>query len=191
MRAFVRQGVHCFVSGFVHTGLGTAKGTLRGTATRPTLMGLWRSNGFRQRTRELTCVWSAMWQEEKRAKYEWRSKVGVALSHNCVVLFENEPWCLHDLRHFSLSEPTLIVTKPKSMKVIHGTDVRFECGVKADATATVTTTWLKGNKPLTLGWRCIILVTGSETQKAQRSTVPGYLELIAFISFFFCAQNFS
>lgn len=184
VHACVRQSVHCFVSGFVHTGLGTAKGTLRGTATRPTLMGLWRSNGFRQRTRELTCVWSAMWQEEKRAKYEWRSKVGVALSHNCVVLFENEPCCLHDLWHFFFSEPTLIVTKPKSMKVIHGTDVRFECGVKADATATVTTTWMKGNRPLTLGWRCILLVTGSDTQKTQRSTVPGYLELIAFISFF-------
>ncbi|XP_075897873.1 neurofascin [Nelusetta ayraudi] len=52
-----------------------------------------------------------------------------------------------------VKEPTLIVTKPKSMKVIHGTDVRFECGVKADATATVTTTWLKGNRLLTLGWR--------------------------------------
>lgn len=42
------------------------------------------------------------------------------------------------------------------MKVIRGTDVRFECGVKADVTTAVTTTWMKGNKPVTLGWRCIL-----------------------------------
>lgn len=185
---WVCQGVHCFFLGFVHAGLGMAKGTLRGTATRPTLMGLWRSRGFGQKTRELTCVWSAMWQEEKRAKYEWRSKVGVALSHNGVVLFEREPCHWHDLRHFFLPEPTLIVTKPKSMKVIHGTDVRFECGVKADATATVTTTWMKGSRPLTLGWRCILLVYGSDAEKTQRSTAPGSLQLIAFIPFFLCPE---
>lgn len=98
---------------------------------------------------------------------------------------------LRDLRHFFLSEPTLIVAKPKSMKVIHGSDVRFECGVKADATATVTTTWMKGNRPLTLGWRCIILADGSETRNTQRSTVPRYLELIAFISFFFSVPRIS
>ncbi|TMS16265.1 Neurofascin [Larimichthys crocea] len=52
-----------------------------------------------------------------------------------------------------VKEPTLIVTKPQSLKVIRGTDVRFECGVKADVTTPVTTTWLKGKKPVTLGWR--------------------------------------
>lgn len=69
------------------------------------------------------------------------------------------------------------------MKVIHGTDIRFECGVKADATATVTTTWMKGNRPLTLGWRCILLVNGCET-KTQRLTVTGNVGLIDFIPFF-------
>uniref|UniRef100_A0A3B4VEW3 Neural cell adhesion molecule L1 n=1 Tax=Seriola dumerili TaxID=41447 RepID=A0A3B4VEW3_SERDU len=52
-----------------------------------------------------------------------------------------------------VKEPTLIVTKPQSMKVIRGTDVRFECGVKADVTTPVTTTWMKDKKQLTLGWR--------------------------------------
>ncbi|TNN73527.1 Neurofascin [Liparis tanakae] len=52
-----------------------------------------------------------------------------------------------------VKEPTLIVTRPQSMKVIRGSDVRFECGVKADITTPVTTTWMKGKKPVTLGWR--------------------------------------
>lgn len=53
----------------------------------------------------------------------------------------------------SFSEPTLIVKRPESMKVIRGTDVRFECGVKADATTPVTTTWMKNKKELSIGWR--------------------------------------
>lgn len=57
------------------------------------------------------------------------------------------------------SEPTSIITKPKNMKVIRGTDVRFECGVKADATSSVTTTWMKGKRPVTLSWRCIQSLT--------------------------------
>uniref|UniRef100_A0A8C4FB81 Neural cell adhesion molecule L1 n=1 Tax=Dicentrarchus labrax TaxID=13489 RepID=A0A8C4FB81_DICLA len=52
-----------------------------------------------------------------------------------------------------VKEPTLIVTRPQSMKVIRGTDVRFECSVKADVTTPVTTTWMKGKKPVTLSWR--------------------------------------
>uniref|UniRef100_A0A672Y5V4 Neural cell adhesion molecule L1 n=1 Tax=Sphaeramia orbicularis TaxID=375764 RepID=A0A672Y5V4_9TELE len=42
-----------------------------------------------------------------------------------------------------VKEPTVIVTKPQNMKVIRGTDVRFDCGVKTDATTPVTTTWMK------------------------------------------------
>lgn len=41
------------------------------------------------------------------------------------------------------------------MKVIRGTDVRFECGVKSDVTTPITTTWMKGKKLVTLGWRCV------------------------------------
>ncbi|XP_037629766.1 neurofascin isoform X1 [Sebastes umbrosus] len=52
-----------------------------------------------------------------------------------------------------VKEPTLIVTRPKSMKVIRGSDVRFECGVKADVTTPVTTTWMKEKKHVSLGWR--------------------------------------
>uniref|UniRef100_H3D4T4 Neural cell adhesion molecule L1 n=1 Tax=Tetraodon nigroviridis TaxID=99883 RepID=H3D4T4_TETNG len=52
-----------------------------------------------------------------------------------------------------VKEPTLIVTRPTDMKVIRGADVRFECAVKTDATTPVTTTWMKGTKPVTLGWR--------------------------------------
>lgn len=55
------------------------------------------------------------------------------------------------------SEPILIVTRPANMKVIRGTDVRFECGVKADVTTSLTTLWMKGKKAVPLGWRCIVL----------------------------------
>uniref|UniRef100_A0A669ERU4 Neural cell adhesion molecule L1 n=1 Tax=Oreochromis niloticus TaxID=8128 RepID=A0A669ERU4_ORENI len=52
-----------------------------------------------------------------------------------------------------VKEPILIVTRPQSMKVMRATDVRLECGVKADVTTPITTTWLKNKKHLTLGWR--------------------------------------
>ncbi|XP_076022370.1 neurofascin [Genypterus blacodes] len=52
-----------------------------------------------------------------------------------------------------VKEPTLIITKPQNLKVIRGTDVRFECGVKADVTTPVTTTWMKDKKVVSLGWR--------------------------------------
>ncbi|KAF3697150.1 Neurofascin Precursor [Channa argus] len=52
-----------------------------------------------------------------------------------------------------VKEPTLIVTRPQSRKVIRGTDVRFECGVQADVTTPVTTTWMKDKKLVPLGWR--------------------------------------
>uniref|UniRef100_A0A3Q3FAY1 Neural cell adhesion molecule L1 n=1 Tax=Labrus bergylta TaxID=56723 RepID=A0A3Q3FAY1_9LABR len=52
-----------------------------------------------------------------------------------------------------VKEPTLIVTRPQSMKVIRGTDVRFECGVKADLTTPVTTSWMKDKRMVTYGWR--------------------------------------
>ncbi|CAB1434807.1 unnamed protein product [Pleuronectes platessa] len=52
-----------------------------------------------------------------------------------------------------VKEPTLIVTRPQSMKVIRGSDVRFECGVKADSSTPVTTSWMKDKKLLSLGWR--------------------------------------
>lgn len=68
------------------------------------------------------------------------------------------------------------------MKVIRGTDMRFECGVKADATATVTTTWMKGNRPLTLGWRCDLVVQSSEAQRTESSTSRGNLDLTALCS---------
>uniref|UniRef100_A0A3Q1BM18 Neural cell adhesion molecule L1 n=1 Tax=Amphiprion ocellaris TaxID=80972 RepID=A0A3Q1BM18_AMPOC len=45
-----------------------------------------------------------------------------------------------------VKEPIIIVTKPQSMKVMRGTDVRLECGVKADITTPVTTNWLKNKK---------------------------------------------
>uniref|UniRef100_A0A668UKT1 Neurofascin n=1 Tax=Oreochromis aureus TaxID=47969 RepID=A0A668UKT1_OREAU len=52
-----------------------------------------------------------------------------------------------------VKEPILIVTRPQSMKVMRASDVRLECGVKADVTTPITTTWLKNKKHLTLGWR--------------------------------------
>ncbi|XP_061703153.1 neurofascin isoform X2 [Syngnathoides biaculeatus] len=52
-----------------------------------------------------------------------------------------------------VKEPTLITKRPQDTKVIRGSDVRLECGVKADVTTPVTTDWLKDKKPLTLGRR--------------------------------------
>ncbi|XP_023812528.1 neurofascin isoform X1 [Oryzias latipes] len=52
-----------------------------------------------------------------------------------------------------VKEPIVIVTKPQSMKVIRGSDVRLECAVKADATTPFTTSWIKNKKQVTFGWR--------------------------------------
>ncbi|XP_051913912.1 neurofascin isoform X2 [Hippocampus zosterae] len=52
-----------------------------------------------------------------------------------------------------VKEPTLILKRPQDMKVSRGGDVRLECGVKADATTPVTTTWMRDKKTVTLGWR--------------------------------------
>jgi hypothetical protein len=52
------------------------------------------------------------------------------------------------------SEPTLFVSRPQNLKVLRGSDVTFECGVKADASTPVTTTWMKNKRPLSLNWRC-------------------------------------
>ncbi|KAK2851707.1 hypothetical protein Q5P01_007983 [Channa striata] len=52
-----------------------------------------------------------------------------------------------------VKEPTLIVTRPESRKVIRGTDVRFNCVVQADVTTPFTTTWMKDKKLVPLGWR--------------------------------------
>uniref|UniRef100_A0A3Q2WRR5 Neurofascin n=1 Tax=Haplochromis burtoni TaxID=8153 RepID=A0A3Q2WRR5_HAPBU len=52
-----------------------------------------------------------------------------------------------------VKEPILIVTRPQSTKVMRASDVRLECGVTADVTTPITTTWLKNKKHLTLGWR--------------------------------------
>lgn len=60
-----------------------------------------------------------------------------------------------DLFHFLYAEPTLILKRPQDMKVSRGGDVRLECGVKADATTPVTTTWMRDKKTVTLGWRCV------------------------------------
>ncbi|XP_043976684.1 neurofascin isoform X2 [Gambusia affinis] len=52
-----------------------------------------------------------------------------------------------------VKEPIIIVTKPQSMKVLRGSDVRLECGVKADITTSITTTWMKNKKEAALSWR--------------------------------------
>lgn len=65
--------------------------------------------------------------------------------------------CYKCYNYFSpfFSEPTVIVTRPQSMKVVRGNDVRFDCGVKTDVTTPVTTTWMKDKKPVRLGWRLV------------------------------------
>lgn len=43
------------------------------------------------------------------------------------------------------------------MKVMRGSDVRLECGVKADATTPVMTSWMRNKKEVTLNWRLVFL----------------------------------
>uniref|UniRef100_A0A668A0M1 Neurofascin n=1 Tax=Myripristis murdjan TaxID=586833 RepID=A0A668A0M1_9TELE len=45
-----------------------------------------------------------------------------------------------------VKEPTMIIKRPQNMKVLRGTDVRFECGVKHDVSTPVTTSWMKNKK---------------------------------------------
>ncbi|XP_014898788.1 neurofascin [Poecilia latipinna] len=52
-----------------------------------------------------------------------------------------------------VKEPIIIVTKPRSMKVLRGSDVRLECGVKADITTPIKTTWMKNKNQAALSWR--------------------------------------
>uniref|UniRef100_A0A3B3VFT8 Neural cell adhesion molecule L1 n=1 Tax=Poecilia latipinna TaxID=48699 RepID=A0A3B3VFT8_9TELE len=49
-----------------------------------------------------------------------------------------------------VKEPIIIVTKPRSMKVLRGSDVRLECGVKADITTPIKTTWMKNKNQAAL-----------------------------------------
>uniref|UniRef100_A0A096LY51 Neural cell adhesion molecule L1 n=1 Tax=Poecilia formosa TaxID=48698 RepID=A0A096LY51_POEFO len=51
-----------------------------------------------------------------------------------------------------VKEPIIIVTKPRSMKVLRGSDVRLECGVKADITTPIKTTWMKNKNQAALSW---------------------------------------
>ncbi|KAM6977591.1 neurofascin [Aplochiton taeniatus] len=52
-----------------------------------------------------------------------------------------------------VKEPTEIVKRPQNMKVLRGSDVRFECAVKSDASVPVTTNWMKNKQFLIIGWR--------------------------------------
>ncbi|KAM9786232.1 neurofascin [Neosynchiropus ocellatus] len=52
-----------------------------------------------------------------------------------------------------VKEPIVLVTKPQSVKVIRGSDVRLECASTSDISVPVTTTWMKDKRRITLGWR--------------------------------------
>ncbi|XP_055724855.1 neurofascin-like isoform X7 [Salvelinus fontinalis] len=52
-----------------------------------------------------------------------------------------------------VKEPTRIVRAPEHQSAIRGTMARFDCRVKSDLTLPITVTWLKDDKPLSLGWR--------------------------------------
>uniref|UniRef100_A0A4W5P087 Neural cell adhesion molecule L1 n=1 Tax=Hucho hucho TaxID=62062 RepID=A0A4W5P087_9TELE len=51
-----------------------------------------------------------------------------------------------------VKEPTRIVRAPEHQSAIRGTTARFDCRVKSDLTLPITVTWLKDDKPLSLGW---------------------------------------
>ncbi|XP_064858779.1 neurofascin-like isoform X4 [Oncorhynchus nerka] len=52
-----------------------------------------------------------------------------------------------------VKEPTRIVRAPEHQSAFRGTMARFDCRVKSDLTLPITVTWLKDDKPLSLGWR--------------------------------------
>ncbi|XP_064821897.1 neurofascin homolog (chicken) a isoform X10 [Oncorhynchus masou masou] len=52
-----------------------------------------------------------------------------------------------------VKEPTRIVRAPEHQLAIRGTMARFDCRVKSDLTLPITVTWLKDDKPLSLGSR--------------------------------------
>uniref|UniRef100_A0A6Q2Y7K2 Neural cell adhesion molecule L1 n=1 Tax=Esox lucius TaxID=8010 RepID=A0A6Q2Y7K2_ESOLU len=55
-----------------------------------------------------------------------------------------------------VKEETKILKRPDNMKVVRGTDVRFECKAKHDPTVSITTTWLK-NKQLSLDESTLVI----------------------------------
>ncbi|KAJ7999513.1 hypothetical protein DPEC_G00195210 [Dallia pectoralis] len=52
-----------------------------------------------------------------------------------------------------VKEPTRIVRAPEHLSAIRGTMARFDCRVKSDPSQPITVTWMKDDKPLSLGWR--------------------------------------
>uniref|UniRef100_UPI0037E77F66 neurofascin homolog (chicken) a n=1 Tax=Semicossyphus pulcher TaxID=241346 RepID=UPI0037E77F66 len=52
-----------------------------------------------------------------------------------------------------VKEATRIVPAPKHQTAIRGTTARFDCKVMSDPSLSVTVTWMKDDKPLSLGWR--------------------------------------
>ncbi|KAM6980110.1 neurofascin homolog (chicken) a [Aplochiton taeniatus] len=52
-----------------------------------------------------------------------------------------------------VKEPTRIVRAPEHQSPIRGSTARFDCRVKSDPTLPTTVTWLKDDKPLSLGGR--------------------------------------
>uniref|UniRef100_A0A8C7KJ89 Neurofascin homolog (chicken) a n=1 Tax=Oncorhynchus kisutch TaxID=8019 RepID=A0A8C7KJ89_ONCKI len=52
-----------------------------------------------------------------------------------------------------VKEPTRIVRAPEHQSATRGTMARFDCRVKSDLTLPITVTWLKDDKPLSLGSR--------------------------------------
>ncbi|KAJ8259471.1 hypothetical protein GJAV_G00169690 [Gymnothorax javanicus] len=55
--------------------------------------------------------------------------------------------------HLEVKEPTRIVRVPEHLSQNRGNAARFYCKVKHDPTLPITVTWLKDDKPLSLGWR--------------------------------------
>ncbi|MGH0166955.1 UNVERIFIED_CONTAM: hypothetical protein FKN15_002919 [Acipenser sinensis] len=52
-----------------------------------------------------------------------------------------------------VKEPTRIIRAPEDLIAKQGTPARFDCRIKHDPTMRLTVTWLKDDKPLTMGWR--------------------------------------
>eukprot|EP00063_Salmo_salar_P048408 XP_014023243.1 PREDICTED: neurofascin-like isoform X3 [Salmo salar] len=83
--------------------------------------------------------------EIKRARVEDQGTY-TCLARNILGKEENQV-------RLEVKEPTRIVRAPEHQSAIRGTMARFDCRVKSDLTLPITVTWLKDDKPLSLGWR--------------------------------------
>ncbi|MGH0166123.1 UNVERIFIED_CONTAM: hypothetical protein FKN15_050163, partial [Acipenser sinensis] len=66
-----------------------------------------------------------------------------------------------------VKEPTRIIRAPEDLIAKQGTPARFDCRIKHDPTMRLTVTWLKDDKPLTMGWRGFVRTVGKWLKEVE------------------------